>query len=104
VALRIEQASDINKGKLVIDQDMTIYNINELKQGLTESLELYHHLELDLSAVEECDSSGIQLLIALRAEVLSKNKSISLLAISASVNKLMTTYGLCEGFTTGATL
>jgi len=90
--------------KLAIDEDMTIYVIEELKQGLAAEIDIHDTLELNLAEVEEVDSAGIQLLLALSRELQLKNKQLRLTALSGAVAKLLESYGLSDRFNTaGAT-
>jgi ABC-type transporter Mla MlaB component len=100
--LKISQDSSI-KGlcKLTIDDDMTIYSINEIKNGLNQEIDLYQQFDLDLSAVEEIDTAGIQLLLALRLELISKNKELKITSVSAVVAELMASYSLNSLFNRG---
>jgi len=103
MALKI--VSDSNQAEelcqLAIDEDMTIYTINMLKQGISEVLDRYKRFELNLADVEEMDSAGIQLLLALKNELQQKKKEFKLVAISASVAKLFQSYDLNERFNIG---
>ncbi len=105
MALNKVQDENAEKGlcKLAIDEDMTIYAIEGLKLALTDEIELCDKLELDLSAVEEIDSAGIQLLLALRRELMLKKKELKLTSVSSVVNNLMESYELKEYFTNGDT-
>lgn len=87
--------------KLTIDEDMTIYAIETLKQGLSEEIDIYERFELNLGAVEEIDSSGIQLLLALRTELMAKKKELKISAMSGPVTKLIESYGVGEAFNIG---
>jgi anti-sigma B factor antagonist len=69
--------------------DMTIYsaanNLAEIKGYYSE----FNYFELNLSAVEEIDSRGIQLLLALKQSALKDGKQVVLDAISAPVAEVM---------------
>jgi len=103
MALKKEQTSNATKGlcKLVIDEELTIYVIEALKQGLSDEVDLYDRFELNLASVEEVDSSGIQLLLALRQELMSKKKELRLTALSSGVAKLIDLYGVSNRFNIG---
>ena len=100
MALKIENGSNKKKGlcKIAIDEDMTIYGIETLKTALSEKIVGYERFEMNLSTVEEIDSSGIQLLLALQTELKQKNKTLQLIAASSAVTTLMEAYGLGESF------
>ncbi|MGZ5006661.1 MAG: STAS domain-containing protein [Methylobacter sp.] len=69
-----------------IKEDMTIYNAQSLKETLLN----YCHsgtqeLQLDLSAVAEIDSTGLQLLLLLKAEAQKRGFTLRLLQHSEAV-------------------
>ena len=100
MALKIGQDSNKAKGlcHLVIDEDMTIYVIDQLKQEISKILGGYKRFELDLSGIEEIDSAGIQLLLALKGELMQQQKSFKLSIASTPVESLLDTYGLADWF------
>ena len=72
--------------QLSIMEDMTIYNARSLRETLLG----YCHagvkeLQLDLSAVSEIDSAGLQLLLLLKAEEQKRAFSLRLLRHSEAV-------------------
>lgn len=103
MALNRERGSNKTKGrcKLAIDGDMTIYAIGDLKQGISKELDSYTKFELNLANVEEIDSAGIQLLLALRRELIQKNKEFKLTAVSGAVAKLIEQYNVGDHFSIG---
>ena len=103
MALKREKGSNKTKGlcKLAIDEDMTIYAIAALKQGLSEEIDIYDRFELNLGGVEEIDSAGIQLLLAFRTELMRKKKELMLSAVSAPVARLIENYGVDDRFNIG---
>ncbi|MFQ3220560.1 MAG: anti-sigma B factor antagonist [Paraglaciecola sp.] len=80
--------------KVTIDDDMTIYSIKELKDGLSEIIDIFQEIDLDLSAVKEIDTTGIQLLLALKRELISKDKKLKISSASAVIIKLMEDYSV----------
>jgi anti-sigma B factor antagonist len=90
--------------KLTIDNDMTIYAIKELKNSLDKEIELYQQFDLDLSAVEEIDTAGIQFLLALKRELLSKNKELKISSVSTVVSTLMESYSVNNFLNSGASV
>ncbi len=103
MALKRERGSNKTKGlcKLAIDEDMTIYAIDELKQGIDKELDVYDKFELNLTAVEEIDSAGIQLLLALQGELIRTDKQLKLTGASSAVANLMQSYGINDRFSEG---
>jgi anti-sigma B factor antagonist len=69
--------------------DMTIYsaadNLSEIKGYYSQ----FNHLELDLSAVEEIDSSGVQILLSLVKNASQDGKQVVLSEMSAAVKEIM---------------
>jgi anti-anti-sigma factor len=69
--------------------DMTIYsaanNLSEIKGYYSK----FSHIELNLSAVEEIDSSGVQILLALVQNAKKDGKQVVLGEISAPVAETM---------------
>jgi len=78
--------------------DMTIYssekNLTDIKGYYSE----FNHLELDLSAVEEIDTSGVQLLLALKKSSEKDGKSFFLSGISAPVDEVMEVLNIRSNF------
>ena len=87
--------------KWVIDEDLTIYVIEVLKKSMSDDMDIYENFELDLSYVNEIDSAGIQLLLALKHELTKANKKFVLTKMSDSVSQLMNSYGIGGDFTLG---
>lgn len=52
-----------SESALRIEGEMTIYRAHELKQLLMDALQPLAHVEVDLSAVTEIDTAGLQLLV-----------------------------------------
>jgi len=100
MALKRERGSNKTKGlcKLAINEDMTIYAIETLKQEISEEIDIYDRFELNLVEVEEIDSAGIQLLLAFRRELIRKNKAFKLTGVSGTVAKLIENYGIGDRF------
>ncbi|VAW78573.1 hypothetical protein MNBD_GAMMA12-3154 [hydrothermal vent metagenome] len=84
--------------KLSIDEDITISCAEKFKTEMSGMLEVYKRFEFDLNAVEEIDTAGIQLLLALKAELAAQDKEFSIINASASVLEMMKTFGLVDFF------
>jgi anti-anti-sigma factor len=79
--------------------DMTIVEAADTHRQLISDLEkLSLDPRLDLSAVTEFDSSGVQLLLALRASLGAKGQTLQLHRPSAAVTAALKTFGLQEQF------
>ena len=86
--------SDTYQWKL--GEDLTIYAIESLKESISQELDLHEQFDLDLSQIEEIDSAGIQLLLALRSELFRKDKVFKIIAMSPVVTKMIASYELNE--------
>jgi len=98
MALTIESGDDNAPCTLTIDEDLSIYAIETLKQGLGEIIDSSDSFLLKLDTIEDIDSSGIQLLLAFKAELASKEKTLTLCKASDEVNRMLAIYGLSEQF------
>ena len=87
--------------RVIIDGDMTIYAIESLKLAFEKTFDDYHCFELNLSGVEEIDSSGIQLLLALRKELALRDKEFRIMAPSNEVDKFLDAYEIRDKFLIG---
>jgi anti-sigma B factor antagonist len=78
--------------------DMTIYtaaaNLTEIKGYYSQ----FNHFELNLSAVEEIDSSGVQILLSLAQNAKKDGKQVVLSEISAAVIEIMDTLNIRSRF------
>ncbi|HJV52080.1 MAG TPA: STAS domain-containing protein [Noviherbaspirillum sp.] len=70
---------------LRIEGELTIYQAGELKQTLQAALQQGDALEIDLSAVGEIDTAGVQLLIAAKKSAQAAGKELRLVAHSDAV-------------------
>jgi len=84
--------------KLVIDDELTIYVIDGIKEELSKELGIYNNFDLNLAAVEEFDSAGVQLLLAFTQEIKRLEKTFTLSKASPIVMKLFDNYGLSDYF------
>jgi len=78
-----------SNNRLVILEDMTIYNALEQKSRLVAALESGSGLELDLSQVIEMDTAGLQLLILAKREAARLGKQMSIVAHSPTVRQTL---------------
>jgi anti-sigma B factor antagonist len=75
--------------RLVIDEDMTIYQAQAQKEQLLAALAAADHLELDLAGVGEMDTAGLQLLMLLKREVLQQDKRLTISGHSPAVQHVL---------------
>jgi len=88
--------------RVKIDSDLNIFTAEALRDRLLKSLGQAATLDLDLSAVGEVDSAGLQVLIATKREATLLNKPLRLVAVSASVTELLNLCGLAAYFSESA--
>lgn len=84
--------------RIAIADDMTIYNAVDQKQQLIDALLAHQELEIDLSAVAEIDTAGIQLLILLKREARRLDKRITIVAHSQAVREVVDFFNLAAEF------
>jgi anti-anti-sigma factor len=87
--------------KLIFSEDLTIYDVAELKTQLNEDIHDYEHYELNLQAVEEIDSAGAQLLMAINKTLTTKNKTFTVTEINEVVENFLRSYNLFEHLNIG---
>jgi len=71
--------------RYVVEGELNIYTAGEQKPKLITQLEHATEFELDLSAVTEFDSAGLQLLLAIQTEAKRQDRGFHLINPSASV-------------------
>ncbi|MBR0566951.1 STAS domain-containing protein [Azoarcus sp. L1K30] len=91
--------SDSQSGtRVAIVDDMTIYNASAQKQQLLDALAVHDEFEIDLSAVAEIDTAGIQLLILVKREAGRLGKRAVLVAHSSAVREVVDFFNLAASF------
>lgn len=89
----------VRDGCLHLAGEMTIYFAGELKSGLLDALRSADgEAALDLSAVSEFDTAGLQLLLLARRESLARGNAFSLRAASTVVEEALELCGLRQSF------
>lgn len=94
-------AADAGGGALALSGEMTIYRAAELRQELAAGVDAGART-FDLSGVTEIDSSGLQLLAAIRASVARAGGFARFVQPSACVKEICTTCGLLPWLHQGA--
>lgn len=89
---------DGKAGKLVVSGALTIYDAAAAKGQLLDALAKSTELEIDLSAVDELDTAGLQLLILLKREAVKAGKHIHLVQHSAASLEVLDRYNLASYF------
>lgn len=81
--------------KIVVAGEITIYDASEFKEKLDSILkESFTAIEIDLSKITKMDTSGLQILLALKKEAKAKDLFVRLVRHSHAVLKLIDLYGL----------
>lgn len=83
---------------LRIDGEMTIYRAAEIKQQLLGALAASSSLALDLSAVGEIDTAGVQLLMLTHREAAAAGGALTLVGVSDAVDEALTLLNLSSCF------
>lgn len=84
--------------RIDVSGGMTIYEAAEHKARMLAALAGASALELDLGAVDEADTAGLQLLLLLRREGARAGKPVRVLRLSPAVADVLRRYGLDSGF------
>jgi len=81
--------STASSNRLAIVADMTIYHAMAQKTQLLDALATTQHLDLDLSAVAEMDTAGLQLLMLVKREAVQHGKSLAISGHSLAVQQIL---------------
>ncbi|MBN2436942.1 MAG: STAS domain-containing protein [Spirochaetes bacterium] len=92
----IKSGADVTEAE--IKGDCTIYNAAEIKKFISKYYDKSDSLVLNLSGVDEIDSSFFQLLLALKKDAGESNKRVSFIAHSIPVLKYIDLYGAAAMF------
>lgn len=87
-----------NTTHLAIQGEMTIYTASEQKRALAEYLANCGELQIDLSGVDEIDSAGLQILMFLKRETVTRRINLSLIRHSQAVVEVMELLNLTKHF------
>jgi len=85
--LTTEHQGDICR--LRISGELTIYSAGDIKPQLLRALNDCRELEINLAAVSELDSAGLQLLYLLKREARAAHKELRLVAHSAATLEVL---------------
>ena len=75
--------------RLAILEEMTIYQAQTQKEQLLAALAATEALDLDLAAVPEIDTAGLQLLLLLKREALQQSKQLTIVGHSPMVQRVL---------------
>ncbi len=88
-ATAVEAAAQPGGAELVIDGELTIHTAGDRKVELLALLERGDALTVDLSAVTELDTAGLQLLLLTRREATQLGKTLEITAASNAVTEAL---------------
>jgi anti-sigma B factor antagonist len=78
---------------IILDGDMTIYDAKNIKEQIVPLIEKSGDIEIDLSLVNDIDSSGLQILMLIKRELTRRGDNLRLFAHSKSV---INVFELCD--------
>ncbi len=90
--------SDKEQQRVAIEGELNIYTAAEWKKRLSELIDQGVNLDLDLSAVQELDTAGLQLLIMAKKGACARNQQLSLSNHSQTVLEVFELCGVAAFF------
>jgi anti-anti-sigma factor len=93
-----------NQMFVTLDGNMTIFNGETLKNDLVSVLCDNHNADcivLDLSKVDEFDSSGLQLLLAFQTALAQEGKPLNITSVNPCIMGVLDLYDMTESFDIG---
>ena len=90
--MQITKQVDDTKCALTLNGDMTIYTAMENKVHFEPYFSTEKNITLDMSAVNEFDSSGFQMLLLLERQTLENKNTFSIVQSSPAVNEVLSLY------------
>lgn len=82
---------------VLIEDDASICEISDIKAQIDPILDQYQFIDIDMSSVEDIDSSTIQMILSLNKYLDAKNKELGFEMMSDEVKKLMEIYDISIG-------
>jgi len=99
ISLKDSSNKESGECQLAAGADMTIYSAANNHEVLVGHFADYSSFDIDLSAVEEIDCSGIQLLLALKHSAEKESKSLVLSSVSDATAEVMNVLNIKDQFT-----
>jgi anti-anti-sigma factor len=93
-----DQFRDDGVAVLRVSGDVDLAVLGEFKRAMRASLARSEAMELDLQGVTFMDSSGLGSLVLVRNEAEQQSKSLTLVNVSSTVNRLLHVTGLADAF------
>jgi anti-anti-sigma factor len=91
-------AESVENQRLAIEGELSIYTAGEWKKRLDDLIDQGGSLELDLGAVQELDTAGLQLLIMAKKEAAARNQQLLLSNHSQAVLEVFELCGVAAFF------
>lgn len=91
-------ANKQQNGRIVIEGELNIYTAMELKDTLLAGLLTNEELELNLSAVDEFDAAGLQLLIMAKQGASALGRTLKITGHTPVVLEILNLSGLGDFF------
>jgi anti-anti-sigma regulatory factor len=92
--------------EVLLDGDLTIYQVGQVKHVLHEALQDAKSqalpLRLNMSAVTECDGAGLQLLLVLGCAARTSDTRIEMAGLHTDIADMFSRYGVHAYFTMAA--
>ena len=100
MSISLKKGSSKKTGEclLAASEDMTIYSAAKNHDDLVGYFTDYQSFDIDLSAVEEIDCSGIQLLLALKHSAEHESKPLVLSSVSDATTEVMNVLNIKDQF------
>ncbi len=90
--MEITKQTDNSQCALTLAGDMTIYTAMENKVHFEPYFDSEQNISLDMSAVNEFDSTGFQMLLLLERQAKANNNTFSVKPTSPAVQEVLTLY------------
>ncbi len=74
--------TDEKKTSLCIDGELTIYSAQEYRKSIIAGFSAHKTLDVDMTDVDEIDTSGLQLLLAMNKELVTNGSEMTLVSVS----------------------
>lgn len=91
-------AESVENQRLAIEGELSIYTAGEWKKRLDDLIDQGGSLELDLGAVQELDTAGLQLLIMAKKEAAARSQQLLLNNHSQAVLEVFELCGVAAFF------
>jgi len=88
----VRKKTENNSLHFKLTGEMTVYSASKLKEVLFKELKSCSGISLDLTEVDEADTSGFQLLLFLKREAGISGKNFSITEMSSRLRNIFTLY------------